>query len=150
MPLGTFVNKETFFGRIEHFQKQYKRKWFGYNGIIFSSLIVFDPHVTVQKKFLIKDFFSKCDQIPRKLRVWSHLLKKTLMVNFIFCAVSHLTTKMKRSQETVINHCFWIECGCIIKDCIIVWLCMYLTLCVPLIIFVTKIIRRKLLLQTQN
>ena len=39
------------------------------------------------KKFSIKDFFSKCDQIRRKLRIWSHLLKKTLMENFIFYAV---------------------------------------------------------------
>ena len=31
---------------------------------------------TAQKmKFSIKDFFSKCDQIHRKLRIWSHLLK---------------------------------------------------------------------------
>ena len=37
--------------------------------------------------FSIKDFFSKCDQIRRKLQIWSHLLKKSLMVNFIFCAV---------------------------------------------------------------
>ena len=37
--------------------------------------------------FSIKDFFSKCDQTLRKLRVWSHLLKKSLMENFIFCAV---------------------------------------------------------------
>ena len=32
----------------------------------------------------IKDFFSKCDQICRTLRIWSHLLKKSLMENFIF------------------------------------------------------------------
>ena len=38
-------------------------------------------------KFSIKDFFSKCDKIHRKLRIWSHLLKKSLMENFIFCAV---------------------------------------------------------------
>ena len=38
-------------------------------------------------KFSIKDFFSKCDQIRRKLRIWSHLLKKLLMENFIFCVV---------------------------------------------------------------
>ena len=36
--------------------------------------------------FSIKDFFSKCDQICRKLP-WSHLLKKSLMKNFVFCAV---------------------------------------------------------------
>ena len=39
-------------------------------------------------KFSIKDFLSKCDQIRRKLRIWSHLQKKSLMENFIFCAVS--------------------------------------------------------------
>ena len=39
-------------------------------------------------KFSIKDFFSKCDQIRRKLRIWSHLLKKSLMENFIFCTKS--------------------------------------------------------------
>ena len=37
-------------------------------------------------KFSIKYFFIKCDQICRKLRIWSHLLKKFLMENFIFCA----------------------------------------------------------------
>ena len=40
-----------------------------------------------KKKFSIKDFFNKCDQMRRKLRIWSHLLKKSLMENFIFCAV---------------------------------------------------------------
>ena len=44
--------------------------------------------ITTQKmKFSIKDFFSKCDQIRCKLRIWSHLLKKSLMENLIFCAV---------------------------------------------------------------
>ena len=33
----------------------------------------------------MKDFFSKCDQI-RSLRIWSHLLKKLLIENFIFSA----------------------------------------------------------------
>ena len=45
---------------------------------------------TAQKmKFSIKDFFTKCDQIHSFLRIWSHLLKKSLVENFIFCAVSH-------------------------------------------------------------
>ena len=35
-------------------------------------------------KFPIKDFFSKCNQIRRKPRIWSQLLKKFLMENFIF------------------------------------------------------------------
>ena len=34
-------------------------------------------------KFFIKGFFSKCDQIRSFLRMWSHLLKKSLMGNFI-------------------------------------------------------------------
>ena len=38
-------------------------------------------------KFAIKDFFSKRDQIRWKLRIWSNLLKKSLMANFTFCAV---------------------------------------------------------------
>ena len=34
----------------------------------------FHEHITAQKmKFSIKDFFSKCGQIRRKLQIWSHL-----------------------------------------------------------------------------
>ena len=50
-------------------------------------------------KFSIKDFFSKCEQILRKLRICSNLLKKTLMENFIFCAVYVL----KKHGENVDN-----------------------------------------------
>ena len=32
--------------------------------------------------FSIKDFFGKYDQIRKKLRIWSDLLKKCLMENF--------------------------------------------------------------------
>ena len=39
--------------------------------------------------FSIKDFSSKCDQIPSFLWIWSHLLKKFLIENFIFGAVLH-------------------------------------------------------------
>ena len=46
---------------------------------------------TAQKmKFSIKDFFSKCDQIRSFLRIWSHLLKKLLMENFMFCLVKSI------------------------------------------------------------
>ena len=38
-------------------------------------------------KFSIMDFFSKCDQIRRKLRISSHLLKKSIIKNFISCTV---------------------------------------------------------------
>ena len=45
--------------------------------------------ITAQKmKFSSKDFFSKCDQIRSFLQIWSHLLKNSLMENFIFRAVN--------------------------------------------------------------
>ena len=46
-----------------------------------------NSHTAPKKKFSIKDLFSKCDQIRLNLRTWSRLLKKSLMENFIFCAV---------------------------------------------------------------
>ena len=45
------------------------------------------PSTAQKVKSFIKDFFSKWDQIRRKLPIWSHLLKISLMENFIFCAV---------------------------------------------------------------
>ena len=41
---------------------------------------------SIKLKFSIKDFFSKCDQICSFQQIWSHLLKKPLMENFIFRA----------------------------------------------------------------
>ena len=41
---------------------------------------------TQKMKLPIKDFFSKCNQIHSFPRIWSHLLKKSFMKNFIFCA----------------------------------------------------------------
>ena len=40
--------------------------------------------------FFFKNFFSKRDQICSFLRIWSHLLNKSSMENFIFCAVKEL------------------------------------------------------------
>ena len=46
------------------------------------------PFTAENMKFSIIDFSSKCDQIRKKLRIWSHLLEKSLMENFIFlCSV---------------------------------------------------------------
>ena len=36
-------------------------------------------HTAQKMKFSVTDFFSKCDQIRKKLCIWSHLLKKSLM-----------------------------------------------------------------------
>ena len=47
--------------------------------------MVFQLKTTAQKiKFSVKDFFSKCDPIRRKLRILPHLLLKFSMENFIF------------------------------------------------------------------
>ena len=52
---------------------------------------VFQPrnvcNAAQKMKFSIKDFFSNCDQIESFLWIWSYLLKKSLMENFIFCVV---------------------------------------------------------------
>ena len=62
---------------LKNFQKRFQR----YPKI----LRLLFPISTVQKmKFSIKDFFSKCDQIRRKLLIWSNLPKKSLTENFIF------------------------------------------------------------------
>ena len=45
-------------------------------------------HTAQRMKSSIKNFFSNCDQIRRNLRIWSHLMEKSLMENFIFCAVN--------------------------------------------------------------
>ena len=45
-------------------------------------------HTAQKMKFFSKDFFSKCDQLRSFLRIWLHLQKKSLMENFIFCAVT--------------------------------------------------------------
>ena len=46
-------------------------------------------HIAQKIKFSIKDYFSKCDQIRSFWRIWSYLLKKFLMENFFFSAVTN-------------------------------------------------------------
>ena len=73
---------------------------------IYRCFVVFRAYYTAQKiKFSIKNFSSKCDQIRRFLRNWSHLLEKSLMGNFIFCAA------LRRILKVNIWH-LWI---CLIK-----------------------------------
>ena len=42
---------------------------------------------TIKAKFSMKDFFSECDHIRSLQQFWLHLLNKSLMENFIICAV---------------------------------------------------------------
>ena len=89
-------------------------------------LFVTKEILTAQKmKFSIKDIFSKCDQILRNLRIWSHLLKKSLMENFflcsalmenfLFCAVNHFSCAHWKAM--ICGQCFYIICPIfVIKD----------------------------------
>ena len=50
-------------------------------------------------KFSSKDFFSKSDQIRRKLKIWSYLLKKPLMENLFFSAVLQASIPAKEASK---------------------------------------------------
>ena len=50
-------------------------------------------------KLSIKNLFSKCDQFRSFLQIWSHLLKKSLMENFVFCAVQFPSPSMKEKAD---------------------------------------------------
>ena len=62
--------------------------------VVFQKFIPLPPSPNQKRRgktlwlFSIKDFFSKCHQIRSFLWIWSYLLKKSQMENFIFCAVS--------------------------------------------------------------
>ena len=58
-------------------------------------------------KFSIKDFFSKCDQIRSFQQISSHLLKKSLMENFIFCAVSYFLKNQYTQFFGQLNQLSW-------------------------------------------
>ena len=79
-------------------------------------------NITAQKmKFSILNFFSKCDKIRRKPRIWSHLLKKSLTENLIFlCSVfnGQVSTgqfypmvKCSMSTITTLEHKGWTTTG---------------------------------------
>ena len=62
-----------------------------------------EPHYT-KMKFSVKGFSSICDQIRSFLRIWLHLMKKSLMENLIFCAVPskfwiHITYEFRQSTD---------------------------------------------------
>ena len=51
----------------------------------------------------MNDFSSECDQIRSFLRIWPHILKKSLLENFIFCAVKIL----ERRVQAPVGHLQW-------------------------------------------
>ena len=67
---GKYLCRSLFFNKLINFMK----KWLRYKCFSLQKI-----------KFSVKDFFSKCDQIYSFLGIWSHLMKKFLLENFIFC-----------------------------------------------------------------
>ena len=65
-------------------------------------------------KFFIQDFFSKCDHIRKNLQICSHLLKRSLMENFIFCAVQieHGGTRAGWRSALITTPIFFIQVDC--------------------------------------
>ena len=66
--------------------------------------------ITTQKmKFSIEDSFSKYDQfrsfLRNYLRICSHLLMKSLIKNFIFCAVNVLS-RTEILNKSPFRHCY--------------------------------------------
>ena len=67
------------------------------------SLVNVKIHIAQKMKFSITDFLSKCNQIRRKLQIWSHLMKKSEMKILIFCAVLKRTMTLQNFQKLVSN-----------------------------------------------
>ena len=59
---------------------------------------------TAQKmKFSIKDFLSKYEQIRIFLQIWSHLLERSIMENFIFCTVITAYYLKKKKKQKMLH-----------------------------------------------
>ena len=77
---------------VSEFDSDYNKSNVSYEQRFLRAISQFFETVTLattteKMKFPIKDFFSKCDQIRKKLRIWLHLLKESLTENFIFSGV---------------------------------------------------------------
>ena len=71
--------------------------------------IIIYTSTTQKMKLSINDFFSKCDQICSFLRIWSNLLKKSLMENFILCAVLCSHPFLAWNQLPTLHVKKWLE-----------------------------------------
>ena len=86
------MTEESFFGGSKNliWHQKYQSKFYfifplgkKINSLSLSSARKQNSENTAQKtKLSMKDFFCKCDQIRGFLRIWSHLVKKSLKSNF--------------------------------------------------------------------
>ena len=60
--------------------------------------------MTAQKmKLSIESFFSKCDRIRRNLQIWSYLLKKSLIENFVRWKMNTLSCERRPIRQHIRN-----------------------------------------------
>ena len=91
----TNLNSQIFILRGEREKNVYKFRVMMIRLFLYSYLFT----GCTRMKFTIKDFFSKFDQIRRKLWIWLHLLKKSLMENFLFYVLTVVFIKQKAIQS---------------------------------------------------
>ena len=72
-------------------------------------LLIFNSFAAQKMKSSIKVFFSKCDQIRRKLRIWSHLLKKSLILNPHFLCSVFNTSTAQLYLQFALYHFVWSD-----------------------------------------
>ena len=76
---------------------------------------------SIQVELCINIFDSSCTfssiELLRKLRIWSHLLKKSLMESFIFCAVAALSSASLHLIKVEYLHLFF-SFHSISQDCV--------------------------------
>ena len=75
---------------------RWERFFFKVNGYVLEFWL---PYTAQKMKFIIKDFFSKCDQIRSFLLIWSHLRKKSLMESIIFLCNDNRIQKSGKRQS---------------------------------------------------
>ena len=77
-----------FYTKLEFTEHRFQNVCAVYNYKKVLLLESWDSFSAQKMKFSIQNFFSKRNQIRKKLRIWSYLLKKSFMENFIFlCSV---------------------------------------------------------------
>ena len=87
--------------------QQFYSFYHGFHSVCASNaLLVSVTKLHKKKTFSIKGFFRKCGQIRSFLQIWSHLLKKSLIENFVFCAVSYLFYRSKWESNNYFEHIF--------------------------------------------
>ena len=66
--------------------------------------VVLSKQHRTKHEVLHKDLFSKYDQIRSFLRIWSHLLKKSLMQNFFFVQGNLRKKELHVFKESINSH----------------------------------------------